>query len=316
MQQWCTAIVCCESGCLLEMSVSVSSKEKALFACSLWNANSLLKAFLSCSFIAMSALILFASHFLQVRVFGVWKPMLKLSQKFFFFFCDLGLMPVGVACMFNNCSPFRSIFTPFPDVFLCHLAGCMYVLFTPFSDFILCHLTECLYVLFTPFPDVIQPFYRWISSLRRSIHYSKYSCHNQSVVIHSVYESKHVQLPLDNRLHYVLFKLQSPSFVIFCCHRMFNMRQYHFISHARSLCMSCLFIVHESPAYSRMLATYACRTILITIKVSKMIRLPRYSNCSTFCICVLNKCCVLHIQREHSVYAERTHKIYAYKSIG
>jgi len=52
-----------------------------------------------------------------------------------------------------------------------------------------------------------------------------------------------------------------PSLVIFCCHRMFSKHIYHFISRARSLCVSCFFIVHASHAYrSSMLATHACRT--------------------------------------------------------
>jgi len=51
-----------------------------------------------------------------------------------------------------------------------------------------------------------------------------------------------------------------PSFVIFCCHQMFNMRRYYFISHVRSLCMSCFFIVHDSQGYFSMIAMHACRT--------------------------------------------------------
>jgi len=51
-----------------------------------------------------------------------------------------------------------------------------------------------------------------------------------------------------------------PTFVIFCRHRMFSMRRYNFISHARSLCVSCFHIVHDPQVYSSMLATQACRT--------------------------------------------------------
>jgi len=66
-----------------------------------------------------------------------------------------------------------------------------------------------------------------------------------SVILHV---SKHVQFPFDIIVCSTFFLsfnlLLISSFVILCCYRMLKMRRYHFISHARSLCMSCFFIVH------------------------------------------------------------------------
>jgi len=142
-------------------------------------------------------------------------------------------MPVGVACMFHNCLHFvRSCAT-------------------------------WLYVVFTTFPDVIQPFSRWSFSIRRSIHHSKYSCLNLSIVIHSAYVFKYVQLPLDNYLQYVLLKLQSLSNPFVCwfvvvieCFKCVDTTSLH--TSEAFLCLVSLLSMTRLHAFSSVLVTPVC----------------------------------------------------------